>query len=53
MAVASAMLKLGRFKDADYYAYKAIYVLNGADDYDVYKSLYGYNNLTILRRKVG
>lgn len=51
MAVASAMLKLGRFKDADYYAYKAIYVLNGTDDFAVYKSLFGYNNLTILRRK--
>jgi hypothetical protein len=51
MAVASAMLKLGRFEDADYYAYKAVYELNGADNFDVYKSLFGYNNLTLLRRK--
>lgn len=51
MAVASAMLKLGRFEDADYYAYKAVYELNGADNFDVYKSLFGYNNLTLLRRR--
>lgn len=49
MVVASAMLKLGRFDDADYYAYKAIYELDGSDDFDVYKSLLGFNNLTLLR----
>lgn len=51
MAVASAMLKLGRLEDADYYAYKAVYNLNGVDNFEVYKSLFGYNNLTLLRRK--
>lgn len=51
MAVASAMLKLGRLEDADYYAYKAVYNLNGVDNFDVYKSLFGYNNLTLLRHK--
>ena len=50
MVVASAMLKLGRFVDADYYAYKAIYELDGSDDFDVYKSLLGFNSLTLLRR---
>ena len=51
MAVAYAMLKLGREEEADYYAYKAIYTLNGVDDFEIYKSLFGYNNLTLLRRK--
>lgn len=51
MAVASAMLKLGHLEEADYYAYKAIYVLDGVDDFDVYKSLFSYSNLTLLRRK--
>lgn len=51
IAVASAMLKLGRYEDTDYYAYKAVYELNGEDDFDVYKSLFGYYNLTLLRIK--
>ena len=51
MAVAYAMEKLGRMEGADYYAYKAIYDLNGTDDYDVYRSLFGYFSLTLYRRK--
>lgn len=51
MAVAYAMLKLGRADAADYYVYRAIYELNGADDFEVYKSLFGYNNLTLPRRR--
>lgn len=51
MVVASAMLKIGRYDDADYYAYKAIYELDGKDDFDVYKRLFGYNNLVLFRFK--
>lgn len=51
MVVAFALFKLGRYEEADYYAYKAIYNLNGHDDFDVYKSLFGYCNLTIQRLK--
>ena len=51
MAVAFAMLKLGHFDDADYYAYKAIYDLDGKDDFEVYKSLFVYNNLSLFRHK--
>ena len=50
MAVAFAKLKLGHFADADYFAYKAIYLLNGEDNFEVYKSLFVYNNFTLLRR---
>lgn len=42
IAIASAMIKLGRMEDADYYAYRAIYELNGEDDFDVYRSLFSY-----------
>ena len=51
MVVASVLFKLGHYEEADYYAYKAIYNLNGHDDFDVYKSLFGYCNLTIQRLK--
>ena len=50
MSVALAMFKLGRYDEADYYAYKAIYELNGKDDFDIYKSLFGYNNLILSRQ---
>ena len=51
MAVAFAMLKLGHFDDADYYAYKAIYDLDGKDDFEIYKSLFIYINLSSFRHK--
>lgn len=42
MVVASALLKLGRTKEAETYAYKAIYSLNGEDDFEIYKSYFGF-----------
>ena len=50
MFVASAMLNLGRFDEADYYAYKAIYYLNGADNIEVFESLFLFNYWTLSRR---
>lgn len=49
MAVASAMLRLGKTEEADLYAYKALYYLNDADDYNIYKSYFGYYNQNLNR----
>ena len=39
MAVASAMLRLGKAEEADLYAYKALYYLNDMEDYEIYKTI--------------
>lgn len=49
MAVASAMLMLGRDDTAEYYAYKALYLLNGVDDYNVYKSYFSFCHYKLHR----
>ena len=47
MAVASAMLRLGREEDAEFYAYKALYYLNDQDDYEIFKSYFGFHNYSL------
>lgn len=49
MAVASAMLRLGKTEEADLYAYKALYYLNESDNYDIYKNYFGYYNHNLNR----
>lgn len=49
MAVASAMLRLGKSEEADLYAYKALYYLNDTEDYEIYKSYFGYYNQNLNR----
>lgn len=49
MAVASAMLRLGKYEEADLYAYKALYYLNDTEDYEIYKSYFGYHNQNLNR----
>ena len=49
MAVASAMLRLGKTEEADLYAYKALYYLNDEEDYEIYKSYFGYYNQNLNR----
>ena len=49
MAIASAMLRLGKTEEADLYAYKALYYLNDVDDYRIYKSYFGYYNQNLNR----
>ena len=49
MAVASAMLRLGKTDEADLYAYKALYYLNDAEDYEIYKRYFGYYNQNLNR----
>lgn len=49
MVMASAMLILGREEIAEYYAYKALYFLNGKDDYNVFKSYFGFYNCNMHR----
>lgn len=49
MAVASAMLRLGKAEEADLYAYKALYYLNDTEDYEIYKSYFGYYNQSLNR----
>lgn len=51
MTMASVKFKLGFFDEADFYAYKAIYLLNGTDDFEVYKSLFAYSNLSLVQRQ--
>lgn len=49
MAVASAMLRLGKSEEADLYAYKVLYYLNNTEDYEIYKSYIGYYNQNLNR----
>ena len=49
MAVAFAMLRLGKMEEADFYAYKALYYLNGIDNYEIYKNYFGYYNQNLNR----
>lgn len=44
MAVALAMLRLGRGEAAEFYAYKALYLLNGKNDYDIFKNYFSFCN---------
>lgn len=48
MAVAAALLKLGRTQEAESYAYKAIYLLNGEDDFEIYKSYFSFYHYNLL-----
>lgn len=49
MAVASAMLRLGKTEEADLYAYKALYYLNDTENYEIFKSYFGYYNQNLNR----
>ena len=49
MAVAAAMLRLGKLEEADLYAYKALYYLNNMEDYEIYKNYWGYYNENLNR----
>mgnify|MGYP001851984928 FL=1 len=49
MVVAFAMLRLGKYEEADLYAYKALYYLNDTEDYEIYKSYFGYYNQSLDR----
>lgn len=42
IAVASAMLRLGNYEDADLYAYKALYYLDDTENFDIFRSYFGY-----------
>ena len=44
IVAANAMLFLGREDNADYYAYKALYLLNGEDNYDVFRNYFNFSN---------
>lgn len=49
MAVASAMLRLGKTEEADLYAYKALYYLDDIEDYEIYKSYFRHYNQNVNR----
>lgn len=49
MAVAMAMLRMGKNEEADLYAYKALYYLNDVDNYEIYKKYFGYYNQNLNR----
>lgn len=49
MAVAFAMLRLGKTDEADLYVYKALYYLNGVDNYEIYKNYLAYYNQNLNR----
>lgn len=44
MVMAAAMLLIGREDTSEYYAYKALYLLNGEDDYNVFREYFNYCN---------
>lgn len=46
---ANALSTLGKNEDADYYVYKALYYLNGEDDFNTYKYVFGYYNSNLRR----
>ena len=46
---AHAMLVLGRTDAAEFYAYKALYLLNGEDDYHIYRNYFGLCNYNLHR----
>lgn len=43
------MLRLGKTEEADLYAYKSLYYLNGKENYGIYKSYLGYYNQNLNR----
>lgn len=49
MAVSFAMLRLGRVEEADLCAYKALYYLNDMENYDIYRSYFGYYKQNLNR----
>ena len=42
MTLALAMIRLGKTAEADLYAYKALYCLDGEDDFNIYKMYLGF-----------
>lgn len=54
MTVAFADLLIGHEEDAEFYAYKALYLLNGKNDFNIFKSYFSLANynLRTLRKDV-
>ena len=55
MSIAAGLLMLGKEQEADRYAYRAIYYLNGEDNFDIYNSyfyLYLYNMRRLQENEV-
>lgn len=50
MKCAFALKILGRINEADYYAYKALYFLDGSDDFNIYGELFRYWQQNYERR---
>ena len=50
ITIAHALHKQGKYEEADLYAYKALYVLNGTEDYEAFRGYLGYyyNNMARL-----
>lgn len=49
MVVACAMLIQGKNALAEFYAYKALYLLNGEDNYQIYQSYFSFFNYNLYR----
>lgn len=47
MVAAFANLLLGYEERADYYAYKALYLLNGKDNFDIFKTFFSFANYNL------
>ena len=50
MAVCYGSMRLGNSAMAERYAYKALYLLNGQDDYEIYKNYFSYVSGFVLKR---
>lgn len=49
MAVCSGAMRLGNSAMAERYAYKALYLLNGKDDYEIYRNYFSYVSGFVLK----
>lgn len=48
MALALAMIRLGKIAEAELYAYKALYFLDGEDEFNIYKSYLGFYSHNLI-----
>lgn len=51
IAVCSGAMRLGNSEMAERFAYKALYLLNGEDNYEIYKNYFAYISGFVLKRQ--
>lgn len=51
IAVAAASSRIGKIEAADFYSYKAIFMLNGKEDFDIFKNFFWLHNEMIYEHR--